>query len=80
MFASSSSSIFRHKASAHAMRNDRVSTTLRARNDKVSATLRAVVLVVLMFGALICGLWAGMTVASVLTPPEKGVMDTHTEP
>jgi hypothetical protein len=87
MHASSSSSIFRHKASAHAMRHDRASATLRERhdgasanprprNDGVSATLRAVVLGLLMFGALICGLWTGMTLASVLTPPDKGVMDT----
>jgi hypothetical protein len=76
MLANGFSSTFRNKASAHAMRNDRVSTTLRARNDRVSAILRAIVLVVLLFGALICGLRAGMTSSAFLYPPEKGVMDT----
>jgi hypothetical protein len=46
------------------------------RNSIISATLRAIVLVVLMFGALICGFLAGMTAAAVLCPSERGVMDT----
>jgi hypothetical protein len=42
------------------------------RNDK----LFAIILVVVMFGAPICGLWGGMTLSAALSPPDKGVMDT----
>jgi hypothetical protein len=43
---------------------------------RVPATLRAIVLVVLLFGALICGLWAGMSWSTVLSLSERGVMDS----
>ena len=57
-------------------RNHRASTTLRARNDRVSSILRAIVLLVLLLGALIVGLWAGMNLSFLLRPPERGVTDT----
>ena len=78
MLASSSLSTIRHKASApHTTPHDRASSTSPARRDgSVSATFRATGLVVLMFGAPVCGLWAGMTGATVSAPAEKGVMDT----
>jgi hypothetical protein len=76
MLASSYSSALRHNASASGA-HKRASSTSPARYDgRVSATVRAIGLVVLMFGALICGLWAGMTGATDLAPAEKGVMDT----
>ena len=62
MPASSYSSAFLHKASASSGAHKRASSTSTspARHDgRASATVRAIGLVVLMFGALICGLWGG---------------------
>jgi hypothetical protein len=47
-----------------------------ARNDRASATLRAIVFVVPLFAALVCGLLAGMSLAAVLYRAERGVMDS----
>jgi hypothetical protein len=55
------------RASSPAMRGGRVSAILRA------ASLAA--LVGLLFGALACGLWVGMSWSADLSASDQGVMD-----
>jgi hypothetical protein len=45
------------------------------RNGRISAVFRAIGLVVLLLIAMIGGLWAGMSLSSFLSAPDRGVMD-----
>jgi hypothetical protein len=47
----------------------------RMLGQRISGILRAAALVSLLFGALACGLWAGMTWSADPRAPDRGVMD-----
>jgi hypothetical protein len=54
---------------------DQVSTRV-SRKVTLSSLLWTAGLVGLLFAALVCGLWAGMSLSSFLCAPDSGVMDS----